>query len=245
MSLTRPVRLTTILVVLATGSGVALAGSAAGQALPSAAALAALNTLSQPSHALSIARDQRTGDHRWLHPGTCDVVQASYHAPDAPIPAGSTTSDDQFHTILVQSPFGTSAIMFEEQLAAGRCLYSIERAPTVRAVVPELIVADQFSPVACTNLLGTAATFVTLITDQGEWTGIVVAPADGGQFRAAFAPGPQDVVSKLKAPPANGVEATGDATFVGDHLSFTGTSPRGPVTVEATCTPDQFLQVPA
>jgi len=230
-------------VVVSTGSGAALAGSAPIDALPSAAAIDALDTLALPSYPLPAIGDQQIGDHRWARPGTCDVARAGYHAVDAPLPAGSVLTDDVFGSIVVQSPYGTAAVMFEEQFAASRCAYSIEREPTVKARVPGLVVADQFSPVACTSILGIDVTLVTLMTDQGEWTGFA-AQLEGEPFKVSFAPGTKAVVSKLKDLPANGIEASGAGTLVDEHLSFTGTSAGGPVTLEATCTPDQLLQQP-
>ena len=241
----RSLRAFAIGVVALTGSSVALAGSASTQPqpLPSAEALAALVALALPSHVLPTPGDQQIGDHRWSRPGTCDVVRAGYHASDAPVPEGSTLTDDVFGTITIQSPYGVNGILFEEQSIAGRCVYSIERSPTVRASVPGLVIADQFSPVACTTLLGFDATILTLITDRGEWTAFVVQP-EGEAFTAGIAPGPKDVVSRLSDLPPEGIEAHGDATLMNDHLSFVGTSALGPVTIEASCTPDQLLQEP-
>ena len=243
MQVIRSLRACAVGVTALAGSSVALAGSASTQPLPSAEALAAVVALGLPSHALPTPGDQQIGEHRWARAGTCDVVRAGYHAPDAPVPAGSTLTDDVFGTITVQSPYGVNGILFEDQSIAGRCVYSIERSPTVRASVPGLVIADQFSPVACTTLLGFDATILTLITDRGEWTAFVAQP-EGEAFTAAIVPGPKDVVSKMSDLPPEGIEAHGDATLVNDHLSFSGTSALGPVTIEASCTPDQLLQEP-
>ena len=225
----------------ASASGLAASGSPG--ALPPDEALTALRTLAMPSFPQPATGDLQLGDHRWARPGTCADVRAGFHAADAPVPAGSTLADDPFGNIVVQSPYGTTAIMFEDQVIAERCAYSIERTPTVRATAPGLVIADQFSPVACTTLLGFDATLISMITDQGEWTAVVVQP-DGSPWIAKFVPGPVAVVSELNDPPPNAIEATGEVTTGEDHVSFVGTSPAGAVSIDVNCTPSQFLQQP-
>lgn len=224
-------------------SGIVSATPATLRSLPSPAALSAVESLEQVSHPVAFAGDQRIGENRWVRTTTCDAVRTAYHAADAPVPAGSTLTDDSFGNVVVESPYGTSVLMFEEHLTPPRCVYSVERAATVHVEVPGHTISDQLTPVGCTNIFGIDLYVASLIVDGAEWTAAVVAPSSDASWRAIVAPGSAKNVLTLSSVPAGGIDASGTAEVAGGKITFTGTADVGPVAVTISCTPDTIIVV--
>lgn len=235
-----------VVAVVGVGSGVSGIVSATPAMLrspPSDAALSAVESLEQVSHPVAFAGDQRIEENRWARATTCDAVRTAYRAADAPVPAGSILTDDSFGNIVVESPYGTSVLMFEEHLNPPRCFYSVERAATVHVEVPGRTISDQPTPVGCTNIFGIDLYAASLIVDGAEWTAVVVAPSSDASWKAVVAAGsPKDILT-LSDVPAGATEASGTAEVVGGRVTFTGASDAGPVVVTISCTPDTVIVV--
>jgi hypothetical protein len=210
---------------------------------PSPAALSAIESLEQVSHPVAFAGDQRIGENRWARATKCAALRTAYHAAGAPVPAGSKLTDDRFGNIVVDSPYGTSVVMFEEHLTPPRCIYSVERTATVHVEVPGHSISDQFTPVGCSNIFGIDIDPASLLVDGVEWSAIVVAPSSDKSWKALVAPGSTKKVLALTSAPPGGIEASGTATVVGDTIAFTGTGDAGPVAITISCTPDTAIVV--
>ena len=228
-----------VIAALVIGGGSAVAVAVGRSAvLPSPAVLASLATLGAPSSPLALSGDRAVGEHRWVHPGGCDAVRSAYRVTDAPVPVGSTLADGLGGSLRVTAPYGPSALFFQDEPAVPRCVYSIERKPTVTATIPGLTATDPFTPVTCQTILGFDAYLVTLGTDEGPWTALIVQP-DQQQWTARIVKGLPEQVISMATLPAGSITATRNATSDGNAVRFSGTAAAGPVTIDARCTPSQ------
>ena len=232
------------------------AGSRAPDRQPDPDTLSARDVLALPSVPTALASSRRTALRRFGDASPCADVLARYQAADAPVPLDATATDAGHGMVLVDAPFGRSAVITEDTDAGG-CSYQVASAPTVNIEGGGFPTLHEFAPVRCERVAGAAWSLIVELPVAGEphvliaseqvdlsegeppypWV-LLIGP---GTKETLYAEGDSDEV-----PPGFSIMPTGSGLFdePTGKVAVSGATDAGEVSANFTCTPSNLTFLP-
>ena len=228
----------------------------AGERRPDPAALSARDRLALSSVPTALPGSRRTALRRFGDTSPCSAVLSRYQAAEAPVPLDATVTDGGAGMLLVDAPFGRSAVVTEDT-AAGSCSYQVLTAPTVNVDGGGFPTLHEFAPVRCERVVGAAWSLIVELAVAGE-PHVLVASEEvdlsNGEppypWVLFVGPGTKETLyaagDSEEAPPGFVVMSGGNGLFdePTGKVAVSGTTDAGAVAANFTCTPSNLTFLP-